>query len=98
MKALFKNTKNLQITLFGAMVMAASNMAMADGVDTSSSSLTSMKTWLMTWIPLACTIFLIGCFLAIMFHIMRMEHLPRTAFCLIGIGSASYVVGFFGLT
>ncbi|MDU8491397.1 hypothetical protein RYA07_23890 [Pseudomonas syringae pv. actinidiae] len=97
MKTHFKSIKNLSVEIFGMMILLFSNFALADGVDTGSSSLASLKTWMMVWIPLACTIFLICAFLAIMFHMMRMEHLPRIAFCLIGIGSASLIVGFFGI-
>nr|WP_015647642.1 hypothetical protein [Pseudomonas sp. GLE121]AGL12887.1 conjugal transfer protein TraM [Pseudomonas sp. GLE121] len=98
MKAHFRSIKNLSVEIFSMMILLFSNFALADGVDTGSTSLNSLKTWMMLWIPIACTVFLICAFLAIMFHMMRMEHLPRIAFCLIGIGSAALIVGFFGIS
>lgn len=74
-------------------------LAMAmDGADTAGSSLSSLKAWLMTWIPIACVIGLIISALAWIFHMLRLDWAVRLCVGMIAIGSASYIVGWFGLS
>ncbi|ASW48767.1 TrbC/VirB2 family protein [Xanthomonas hortorum] len=81
---------------FGLLAML-STAAQAQGVDTGAASMNAIRTWLMTWIPIAATILVIVCFLAYMAHLLRQEFAVRMVIGLIGIGSASYIVGLFGL-
>ncbi|HGA2320493.1 TPA: TrbC/VirB2 family protein [Pseudomonas putida] len=90
--------KKLYIAFYGAAVMASSQMANAAGVDTGSSSMTSIKTWLMTWVPLACTCVIILIALGWMFHMVALNTAARFGAGLLVIGSASYITGLFGLT
>jgi hypothetical protein len=71
--------------------------AQMSGTDTSTSSLTSAQSWMMTWIPIACTLGLIVSALAWMFHMLRLDWAVRLCVGMICIGSASYIVGWFGL-
>lgn len=87
--------------LIGAGTMAlitASNAAMAAGVDTGSSSLGALKQWMMTWIPIAATILIIITAIMWMSHVMHHNFAIRIVGGLIVIGSASYLVGLFGLS
>ncbi|KAF1008130.1 MAG: hypothetical protein V3Q69_13805 (plasmid) [Burkholderia sp.] len=67
-------------------------------VDTGTSSMTSLKTWMMTWIPIAATILIIVCAIAWIAHILRADWAVRIVIGLIVIGSVSYLVGLFRLT
>lgn len=71
-------------------------LAMAQA-ETATSSLNSLKSWMMLWIPLACTIGLIVSALAWMFHMLRLDFAVRLCIGMIIIGSASFIVGWFGL-
>ncbi|QSQ62252.1 TrbC/VirB2 family protein [Xanthomonas translucens] len=82
---------------FGLLMMLSATAQAAGGVDTGSSSMTSMQTWLMTWIPIAATILIIVSAIAWIAHLLRHEWAVRFVIGLIVIGSASYLVGLFGL-
>lgn len=90
--------RNLYIAFYGAAVMASSQMANAAGVDTGSSSMTSVKAWMMTWIPLACTCIIIIMALGWLFHMVALNTAGRAGVAMLVIGSASYITGLFGLT
>ncbi|CAD0362308.1 TrbC/VirB2 family protein [Xanthomonas campestris pv. campestris] len=81
---------------FGLLAML-STAAHAQGVDTGASSMNAIRTWLMTWIPIAATILVIVSFILWMAHILRQDFAVRLIVGLVGIGSASYIVGLFGL-
>jgi len=72
-----------------------STMAQAAGVDTSSTSLNSLKTWLDTWIPLLCTIALMVTCILWWMHVVRADFAVRGATAMIGAGSAAYIISFF---
>ena len=55
------NGKKLGMVCMVLLCIFGSTLAQAAGVDTANSSLTSMKTWLDTWIPLACAVVLRCC-------------------------------------
>lgn len=78
-------------------LFAVSGVAMAQGVDTATSSLTSLKTWVMTWIPIAAALMIIGTAIAWIAHMIRADWALRITLGLIVVGSAAYIVGFFGL-
>lgn len=79
-------------------LIAASNVAVAAGVDTGTSSLNAVKQWMMTWIPIAATILIIVTAVMWMSHVMHHNWAIRIVGGLIVIGSASYLVGLFGLS
>lgn len=89
--------KNLGAVLVAGIFMALSNAAMAAGVDTGSSSMNSINTWLMTWIPLLATILIIVSAIAWIAHMLRADFAIRIVVGLIVVGSASYIAGLFGL-
>ncbi|WP_225776481.1 TrbC/VirB2 family protein [Pseudomonas sp. Marseille-Q5115] len=82
----------------GLLYMVFSGFACAAGVDTGSSSMTSLQTWLDTWIPLAATILIVVTAIGWMAHMVQMTTAVRLGLGLIVIGSASYLVSLFGLT
>jgi hypothetical protein len=79
----------------GAVAMVVATQAFA--VDTGSSSLNSLNTWLMLWIPIGCVLGIIGIGVAIFFHMMKLHEVVRPVIGLIVIGSAAAIAGFFGL-
>ena len=86
---------NAYVAIFALLVSLTSTSVFAQGVDTSSSSLTALEDWLMTWIPLAATSVLLALFVAWWLHAVRADFMFRSAIALIGIGSASFIVGLF---
>ena len=84
------------LSAFMAMMLGCSS-AFAAGVDTGSTSMASMQTWMMTWIPIAAVVMIIVSALAWIAHLIRMDFAVRLVVGLILIGSASYLVGLFGL-
>jgi hypothetical protein len=54
-----------------------------------------MKTWLDTWIPLACAVVLAVLCILWWAHVVRADFATRGALAMIGAGSASYIVSFF---
>lgn len=66
-------------------------------VNTAESTLGNFEDWVMGWIPTAATLGIIGCTLAWMFNMMRLDLFFKVAGGLIVIGSASYLVGLAGL-
>jgi len=89
--------KNIGYILFAMAFVLSPTFAMAAGVDTGSSSLTSMQTWLDTWIPLAATLAVIGAGLALAAHLINWGVAWKLGAGMIIIGSASYIVSLFGL-
>lgn len=83
---------------FSATVMALliSSPAFAQ-VDTATDSLTGVQDWFQQWIPLACFLVIVGCALAWMANVLRMDFAIRLIGGMIIIGSASYLVSLFGL-
>lgn len=81
-----------------AALLLASGAAQAAGVDTASSSLNSIEQWMRTWIPIAATILVIVTAFMWMGHVMHHNVAMRIIGGLIIIGSASYLVGLFGLS
>ncbi|MBZ5763333.1 TrbC/VirB2 family protein [Rhizobium sp. VS19-DR104.2] len=82
---------------FGLLMMLSATAQAAGGVDTGSSSMTSIQTWMMTWIPIAATILIIVSAIAWIAHLLRADWAVRIVVGLIVVGSASYLVGLFGL-
>lgn len=92
------SARRVSVVAQGAAIMSASQLAVAAGVDTGSSSMNGAKTWLMTWIPIAATIAIIVVALGWMFHMVNLTVAGRLGVGLMVIGSASYLVGLFGLS
>lgn len=67
-------------------------------VDTAESSLSSIQDWLDTWIPLAMVLGIIVGGLTFAFGFLRLDWFVRSTIGMIVIGSAAYIVGFFGFT
>lgn len=82
-------------TLAFAVLMTA--MPALAQVDTAESSLSNAQDWLNTWIPLACVLVIIGAGLALLAGMLRMDWFIRGTMGMIIIGSASYIVSFFGI-
>lgn len=80
------------------MTFVASSGAFAAGTDTGSSSMTSLQTWMMEWIPLGAALLIIACALAWIAHMIQAAFAVRVVIGLIVIGSASYLVGLFGIS
>jgi hypothetical protein len=86
--------KSIQAQL--AVGMATALVAtQAFAVDTSSSGLTSVQTWMMVWIPLACAIIIIALGVGLMAHMVKLHQLVYPTLGLIVIGAASTIVGYF---
>ncbi|CAZ15885.1 TrbC/VirB2 family protein (plasmid) [Xanthomonas albilineans] len=83
---------------FGLLMMLSATAQAAGGVDTGSSSMASIHSWLMTWIPIAASVLIIVCAIAWIAHMLRHDWAVRLIIGLIAIGSSSYLVGLFGLT
>ncbi|KIX33131.1 hypothetical protein SY87_33430 [Burkholderia pseudomallei] len=69
----------------------------AFAVDSGSSSLNSLHTWLLLWIPIACIIVIMGLGVGVLSHFIKLHQLVIPVIGLIIIGSASTIAGFFGL-
>lgn len=72
--------------------------AFAAGIDTGEAAMTSIQSWLNTWIPVACAICIMVCAFAWMLHLISISWASRVAIGLIFIGSASYLVSLMGVT
>jgi len=72
-------------------------VAQAAGVDTGSTSANSLQAWLKTWIPLVCAIIIMLAALGWLFHMIPLNYAARAGAGMMVIGSASYIVGLFGL-
>lgn len=83
-----------KLTVALATALAASQ---AFAVDTGASSLNSLHSWLMLWIPMACILGIIAIGLGIFFHLLKLHQVVNPVIGLIVIGSASAIAGFFGL-
>lgn len=93
-------TRAQRVVMAGAPILAmlVSGAACAAGVDTGTSSMTSITTWMMTWIPLSAVILIVVSAIAWIAHLIRMDWAVRLVVGLIVVGSASYIVGLFGLS
>lgn len=88
--------KNIKFILSAFLLSAFQTAAFASGgASTATSGLTSITSWLSTWIPLAATLAVIITALAYMFHMIQLNVMVRLIFGLILIGSASYLVSMF---
>ncbi|HCN4499636.1 TPA: conjugal transfer protein TraM, partial [Escherichia coli] len=58
----------------------------------------SINSWLMTWIPIAATVLIIVSAIAWIAHMLPASWAVRIVIGLIVVGSASYLVGLFGLS
>ena len=89
--------KHMQFAQFvvGTVALVAASRAFA--VDTGSSSLNSLHSWLMLWIPIACVLGIIAIGAGIFFHLLKLHQIVNPVLGLIVIGSASAIAGFFGL-
>ncbi|AKK25110.1 hypothetical protein MB84_30785 (plasmid) [Pandoraea oxalativorans] len=67
----------------------------AFAIDTSSSGLNSVQTWLMVWIPIGCALIIIALGVGLMAHMVKLHQLVYPTLGLIVIGSASTLVGYF---
>ncbi|MBT0731476.1 TrbC/VirB2 family protein [Rosenbergiella nectarea] len=74
------------------------NMTFAAGIDTGEAAMTSIQSWLNTWIPVACAICIMVCAFAWMLHLISIAWASRVAIGLIFIGSASYLVSLMGVS
>ncbi|ECY3828454.1 TPA: conjugal transfer protein TraM [Klebsiella pneumoniae] len=84
--------------LVALLCIAAPELALAaGGADTGASTGNNIKSWLDTWIPMACTIAVIVSFLAWLFHLISAGFMFRLAMSMIGIGSAAYLVSLTGI-
>jgi hypothetical protein len=70
---------------------------MAAGTDTGSSALSSLQAWMMEWIPIGAALLIIACALGWIAHLVRADFAVRCVVGLIVVGSASYLVGLFGI-
>jgi len=73
-------------------------VAFAAGIDTGEAAMTSIQSWLNTWIPVACAICIMVCAFAWMLHLISISWASRVAIGLIFIGSASYLVSLMGVS
>lgn len=83
--------------MFMLVALCVPELALAAGADTGESSLNSFNSWMMTWIPLAATVLIIASAIAWMAHMLPASWAVRFVIGLIVVGSASYIVGLFGL-
>ncbi|HGF4131618.1 TPA: TrbC/VirB2 family protein [Escherichia coli] len=60
--------------------------------------MSSVQSWMMTWIPIAATVLIIVSAIAWIAHMLPASWAVRIVIGLIIIGSASYLVGLFGLS
>ncbi|WP_175983003.1 TrbC/VirB2 family protein [Caballeronia zhejiangensis] len=79
------------------LTFVASSTATAAGTDTGSSALLSLQAWMMEWIPIGAALLIIACALGWIAHLVRADFAVRCVVGLIVVGSASYLVGLFGI-
>ncbi len=89
------NGKKLGMAFMVLLCIFGSGLAQAAGVDTATSSLNSMQTWLDTWIPIACALVLAVLCILWWAHVVRADFATRGVLAMIGAGSASYIISFF---
>jgi hypothetical protein len=92
-------TLNRALLVTGAFVLTflAWSNAFAAGIDTGSSSMASLQAWMMEWIPIGAALLIIACALGWIAHLVRADFAVRCVVGLIVVGSASYLVGLFGI-
>ncbi|SAL82313.1 TrbC/VIRB2 family protein [Caballeronia arvi] len=79
------------------LTFVASSTATAAGTDTGASALSSLQAWMMEWIPIGAALLIIACALGWIAHLVRADFAVRCVVGLIVVGSASYLVGLFGI-
>ena len=84
------------VAMFMMVALCVPELALAAGADTGESSMSSINSWLMTWIPIAATVLIIVSSIAWIAHMLPASWAVRIG--LIVVGSASYLVGLFGLS
>lgn len=94
----FKKYGMAMLTVMLMMTSGLASAATTGGVDTGTSSMNALNTWLMTWIPIGAALGIVGVAGAWIFGMVPMSITVRVAIGLIVMGSASYIVGMFGLT
>jgi len=87
------------LQLARALILAflASSTAYAAGTDTGSSAMSSLQAWMMEWIPIGAALLIIACAIGWIAHLVRADFAVRCVVGLIVVGSASYIVGLFGI-
>ncbi|EAU4728226.1 TrbC/VirB2 family protein [Salmonella enterica] len=85
------------VAMFMLVALCVPELALAAGADTGESSMNSVNSWMMTWIPIGATILIIASALAWIAHMLPASWAIRIVVGLIVVGSASYLVGLFGL-
>ena len=97
--AIFFAAVSRALLMTGTLVLTflASSIAMAAGTDTGSSALSSLQAWMMEWIPIGAALLIIACALGWIAHLVRADFAVRCVVGLIVVGSASYLVGLFGI-
>lgn len=78
-------------------IVLVSSTAYAAGTDTGSSAMSSLQAWMMEWIPIGAALLIIACALGWIAHLVRADFAVRCVVGLIVVGSASYLVGLFGI-
>ena len=86
------------VAMFMLAALCVPELALAAGADTGESSLNSVQSWMMTWIPIAATVLIIASAIAWIAHMLPASWAVRIVIGLIVVGSASYLVGLFGLS
>jgi len=69
----------------------------AGGVDTATSSLTSLKSWIDQWVPILCLIALIISTVCWLTHLIQFNFAIKLIAGFIIIGSAPYILSWFNL-
>lgn len=80
-----------------AVALLASSTSFAAGVDTGTSAMSSLQAWMMEWIPIGAALLIIACAIGWIAHLVRADFAVRCVVGLIVVGSASYLVGLFGI-
>ncbi|SAL80228.1 TrbC/VirB2 family protein [Caballeronia telluris] len=89
--------RTLQLARAFALTFFASSTAYAAGTDTGSSAMSSLQAWMMEWIPIGAALLIIACAIGWIAHLVRADFAVRCVVGLIVVGSASYIVGLFGI-
>lgn len=90
-------SRALPMTWALVLTLLVSSTAMAAGTDTGASALSSLQAWMMEWIPIGAALLIIACALGWIAHLVRADFAVRCVVGLIVVGSASYLVGLFGI-
>lgn len=80
------------------LIAACPTLTLAAGIDTGQAAISSIQSWLNTWIPMACAVVIVICAFAWILHMISIAWAARVAIGLIFIGSASYLVSLLGVS